>query len=104
MNEADKLLRIGDTVRLYYEQVNRADLTEDIFNLWIESLQEPMKSSFKKKGLENCKGVLNLQRFCLELNDKGLDEYLKDNLTEEDFSYWIAQGGQLLLLIRTGPS
>lgn len=93
MNEADKLLRIGNTVRLYYEQVNKVVLTEDIFNLWIESLQEPMRSSFKKKGLENCKGVLNLQRFYLELNDKGLDEYLKNHLTEEDFSYWVAIGG-----------
>lgn len=84
------LIRIGLTCNDYYKQLNAKDLTEESFKLWIESLEEPMRSSFKNKGLEDCRGVLNFQRFILELQDKGLDEYLKNNLTEEDFSYWIA--------------
>jgi len=87
----ERLLRIGRAITGYYNQLNRAELTEKNFKLWIESLEEPMRSSFKNKGLDNCRGVLNFQRFILELQDIGLDEYLKNNLTDEDFSYWIAE-------------
>lgn len=87
----ERLLRIGNTCNEYYRQLNAKHLTEEEFKLWIESLEEPMKSSFKDKGLDSCRGVLNFQRFILELQDIGLDEYLKNNLTEEDFSYWIAE-------------
>jgi hypothetical protein len=84
------LLRIGKAIKDYYNQVNTLGKTEEEFSLWIESLEEPMKSNFKSKGLEYCKNVLNFQRFKLELHDFGMDEYLKNNLTEEDFSYYLA--------------
>ena len=90
INPDEILLRIGRATTDYYKQLNRNELTDKDFNLWIESLEEPMRSSFKNKGLDNCRGVLNFQRFILELQDKGLDEYLKNNLTDEDFSYYIA--------------
>jgi myosin-crossreactive antigen len=86
----DRLLRIGQATTGYYKQLNSKELTEEDFKLWIDSLEEPMKGAFNKKGLKECRGVLNFQRFILELQDIGLDEYLKNNLTEEDFSYWIA--------------
>lgn len=86
----ERLIRIGHTCNDYYKQLNSKGLTEEDFKQWIESLEEPMRSSFKNKGLGNCRGVLNFQRFILELQDIGLDEYLKNNLTEEDFSYWVA--------------
>ena len=86
----ERLIRIGHTCNDYYRQLNPKELTEENFKLWIESLEDPMRGSFKNKGLDSCRGVLNFQRFILELQDKGLDEYLKNNLTDEDFSYWIA--------------
>ncbi len=86
----DILLRIGRVTTEYYRQLNSGELTEEEFKLWIESLEEPMRGAFNKKGLQDCKGVLNFQRFILELRDKGLEEYLKANLTEEELSYWIA--------------
>jgi arsenate reductase-like glutaredoxin family protein len=84
------LLRIGKVTTEYYNQLNSKELTEEEFKLWIESLEEPMRGAFNKKGLQECKGVLNFQRFILELRDKGLEEYLKEYLTEEELSYWIA--------------
>jgi hypothetical protein len=44
-----------------------------------------MRTHFKNESIENCKGVLNLQRFVLELRDLSLEEFLKDRLTEEEF-------------------
>ena len=84
----DKLIRIGKVINSYYYQLNKKEITEEKFNIWIESLEDPMKKDFKEKGLEKCRGVLNLQRFILELQDNGLEEYLKRELTEEDFTYW----------------
>ena len=84
----DKLIRIGKVINSYYYKLNKKEITEEKFNLWIESLEDPMKKDFKAKGLEKCRGVLNLQRFILELQDNGLEEYLKRELTEEDFTYW----------------
>jgi hypothetical protein len=86
----DRLLRIGQTTTGYYKQLNSKEFTEEDFKLWIDSLEEPMKGAFNKNGLKECRGVLNFQRFILELKDKGLEEYLKNNLTDEDFSYWVA--------------
>ena len=86
----ERLLRIGRITTGYYKQLNTQELTEKDFKLWIESLEEPMRGVINKKGLEDCRGVLNFQRFILELQDKGLDEYLKNNLTEEDFNFYRA--------------
>ena len=86
----ERLLRIGRITTDYYKQLNAQELTEKDFKLWIESLEEPMRGVFNKKGLEDCRGVLNFQRFILELQDNGLDEYLKNNLTEEDFNFYRA--------------
>jgi hypothetical protein len=84
----DRLQTINKTVLDYYSQLKSKELTEEDFNLWIDSLPEPMKSAFKSKGLNQCRGVLNFQRFILELQDNGLEEYLKNELKEEDYSYW----------------
>jgi hypothetical protein len=84
----DILIKIGKVTTDYYRQLNQDELTEREFNLWIESLEEPIKSSFKPHGLDKCKKVLNFQRFVLELQDKSLEEYLKTNLTEEEYSYY----------------
>ncbi len=90
----DSLLRIGQATMSYYKQLNALELTETDFKQWIKSLQEPMKEAFSKKGLRECRGVLNFQRFILELQDKGLDEYLKRELSKEDYSYYLEQSKQ----------
>lgn len=55
----DILLRIGRVTTEYYRQLNSKELTEEEFKLWIDSLEEPMRGAFNKKGLQDCKGVLN---------------------------------------------
>jgi hypothetical protein len=88
--EHEILLRIGHTCSDYYRQLNPKEITEEEFNIWADSLQEPMRGVMKKDGLDLCRKVLNLQRFILELRDKGMEEYLKSNLTKEDYRYWKA--------------
>ena len=84
----ERLEFIGKIAVQYYNQV-KFNPTQIDFKLWIESLKEPMKSDFKKQGLENCKGVLNFKRFILEMNDFGMDEYMKEKLSKEDYEFWM---------------
>ena len=69
----------------YYKQLNSSTITQEEYKLWIDSLQEPMRGHFKDKGIDNCRGVLNLQRFILELRDYPLEDYLRERLTEEEY-------------------
>jgi hypothetical protein len=89
METGDRLIRIGRIINSYYSQLKAMEFIDEVdFNLWIDSLQEPMRTHFKTEGLEKSRGVLNFQIFILELRDKGLDEYLDETLTEEDLRYW----------------
>ena len=88
----ERLLRIGEAISGYYMQLDAKALTEEDFNQGIESLQEPMNGAFRNMGLEDCRGVLNFQRFILELSDMGLDKYLERELSPEDYSYYLEQG------------
>ena len=85
--DLDKIQDIGKIMIQYYNQVELNPTQRD-FELWIESLKEPMKSSFSKQGLNKCKGVLNFKRFLLEMNDFGLEEYMKKNLSAEDYKMY----------------
>lgn len=90
MDENEILMRIGKVVAQYHKQADEP--TEELFNLWIKSLQEPMKSHFVKMGLAKCKGVLNFTRFQLELKDNGLEEYLKEKLSPVELQFWKSHG------------
>lgn len=85
----ESLLRVATATISYYKQLDAKELTQKDFTLWIDSLEEPMKGAFNKKGLDECRGVLNFQRFILELRDIGLDEYLKERLSPEDYLEYV---------------
>ena len=79
---------INKALLSYYALLDVNTITEDEYKLWIESLQEPMKKHFSSKSLQLNKGVLNLQRFILELRDIPLEEFMRDVLTEEEYSIY----------------
>lgn len=87
-------LRIQRRVaKVYHEYYSLSECvpTRQNFDWWIESLDEPMKSCFKKLGFEACWPVLNYRRFILELADIGLHEFLRERLSEEDYRYAIGK-------------
>jgi hypothetical protein len=89
MSNLEKLNRIGIVATTYYDQEIKT--TRDDFKLWIDSLKEPMKSTFEEEGFDKCKGILNFKRFCLELQDYGMESYMKEHLSKEDYSFWVHQ-------------
>jgi hypothetical protein len=80
-------IKIDNATRCYYKQLNPEELTEEDLNLWLENSQKLggyeafRASAFKNEGLDSCRKNLDLKRFILELQGKGLDAYLKNNLT-----------------------
>lgn len=87
MDLNEQFNRVNQTILQYYEDAPYKPTYKD-WVLWIENLEEPMKSSFQAQGFENCKRVLPFQRFYLELHDDGLQEYMKAHLDAEDFEYY----------------
>ena len=80
MDEIQKTLayyqRFQSKIMAYYQQLDPTTISQQDFKDWINSLEEPMKSDFRAKGIEKCRGVLNFQRFVLELRDFGLEEFI----------------------------
>lgn len=77
------LHRFGYWTLRYYNQLSEP--TQNNFNKWIDSLEEPMKSKFEADGFEESKGVLSFQRFVLELRGYNMDEYLERNMSSGDW-------------------
>ena len=77
--------KFSKAITEYYKQLDSSSISIQEFNLWIDGLEEPMRKYFKAKGIESCRELLSLQRFILERRDIGLDDYLKERLTEEEF-------------------
>lgn len=43
----------------------------------------------KSRGFEQCKTVLSFTHFVNEHNNKNMNEWMKEHLSEEDFAYYI---------------
>lgn len=85
-SEYARMLRLGNASMHYY--YNDAQPTEDDYNHWISGLPDGFKAHMIKKGYEECKSILALQRHALERRDVGMDEFMKGILNEEDFKEW----------------
>lgn len=88
--DIEQLNRIGQAAKDYYRQIDQVTPTKRDFEEWLLSLKEPMQSDFRKKGFKDCQGVLNFQRYCLEMHDFGMDAFMKANLSPDDFKAWVA--------------
>lgn len=86
-----RLFRIGNTTFRYHTAI---EPTESDYLNWLEGLREPIKSAMKEKGYQACMSTLSLKRHAMELADHGLDEYLKQHLSEDDYTWWRSQNSQ----------
>jgi hypothetical protein len=86
-----QLTHIGLVAKEYYKQVDQITMTVQDFENWLSSLTEPMQSDFRKKGFKDCQGILNFQRFCLEMQDYGMDAFMKEHLSPDDFNLWFME-------------
>lgn len=86
--EIDYLARINVAVLSYYQQAEQYK-TEENFRTWLQSLGYcSLRLHFEQLGFDGCKNVLSFMRFVLELNDHGMNEHMKDKLSEKDYELW----------------
>ena len=90
-----RLFRIGNVAYRYHR---RANLTNEealkiYFNEWLEGLPESIREAAKSKGFELCKTMLPFTRYVNERADLGMDEWMKQHLPENDYTYYKSGAG-----------
>lgn len=80
-----RLFRIGNATFCYHQLASNSEPTEEYYFEWLEGLPKNIRKDMKAKGFEGCKGMLSFTRYVNERNDIGLDDFLKENLTIQDY-------------------
>lgn len=83
-----QMFRIGNAAYCYHNGAEELEPTENDFKEWIEGLPEPIKADMKNRGFEGCKGILSFTRYVNEKNDIGMDLWMKEHLSEEDYTVY----------------
>jgi len=84
--EHARLFRLGNAAYVYHSlAAEELEPTEQDFLEWLEALPENIRIDMKTKGFEQCKGILSFTRYVNEKNDIGMREWMRQNLSEEDY-------------------
>jgi len=81
------LFRVGNASFRYHRLDDRHEPAKIDFQEWLEGLPEPIRKEMERKGFEQCKGILSFTRYVNEKNDIGMDEWLRQNLSSEDYEF-----------------
>jgi hypothetical protein len=81
------LFRIGNAAYRYYQLAHSTsnEILELYFQEWLKSLPTNIKADMEKQGIEKCKLMLPFTRYVNERKDIGMDEWMKEHLSEEDY-------------------
>ena len=90
-----QFFRIGNATFSYHQLAANSEPTIEYFKEWLEGLPENIRKDMEEKGFEECKSVLPFTRYVNERNDVGLDQFLKENLTIQDYEAHKKMGGNL---------
>jgi len=78
------IFKIGNATFRYHQLAKDYKPNESDWDEWIEGLEEPVRTSMREKGFEGCRMMLSFTRYVMEKNDRGLDAYLKENISQSD--------------------
>jgi len=92
-NERDfhaSLFRIGNASIIYHQRANEQNLPKlEIYYLeWLQGLPSNIRASMENKGFEECKTMLPFTRYVNERDDIGMDEWMRNHLSEEDYKFY----------------
>jgi hypothetical protein len=83
----ERLFRIGNAAIHYHQltdDISEQDL-ETYFYEWLAGLPVNIRADMERKGLEQCRYILPFTRYVNERQDIGLEEWMKEHLSEEDY-------------------
>ncbi|WKN46508.1 hypothetical protein [Tunicatimonas pelagia] len=86
--------RVGNAAYLYHQQaLILEEPTEEDFQHWLEGLPENIRRNKEAEGFEKCRTHVPFTRHVMERRDIGMDDWMKRNLSDEDYNFW-QQSGQ----------
>lgn len=83
--EHARLFRFGNAAYIYHRQSENQEPSEEDFKEWLEGLPKNIREDMEMQGFELCKGVFSFSRYVMEKNDIGMDEWMEQNLSIDDF-------------------
>lgn len=88
--EHAQMFRLGNAAYAYHLLASEElEPTEEDFEEWLGGLPEKVSADMKAKGFDQCKGILSFTRYVMEKNDIGMDQWMEQNLSEEDYRAYI---------------
>jgi len=86
------IFRTGNAAIIYHQLANQNNDTvlKSYYEEWLEGLPSGIKEEMKKLGFEKCKSILSFTRYVNERNDIGMDEWMKEHLSEKDYAEYIS--------------
>ena len=86
----ERMFRIGNAAFIYHKQARLTNkISEEYYLEWLEGLPYNIKRDMQLKGFEACKSMLPFTRYVNERCDIGMDEWMKNHLSEADFKAWL---------------
>lgn len=83
------LFRIGNATYRYHQlAASASDIPESYFKEWLEGLPANIRVNMEREGFERCKTMLPFTRYVNERRDIGMDDWMKEHLSEEDYSVY----------------
>lgn len=94
------LFRTGNAAYRYHQlaqahEPTEADCRPDDFTDWLAGLPASMRWKMAAKGFAQCKTMLPFTRFVNERRDIGMDAWMQEHLSEEDYRFWEEGAGQV---------
>lgn len=84
-----QIFRTGNAMYVYHMEAMKVKEKDLIFYYqeWLQGLPPNISEDMKKLGFEYCKTVLPFTRYVNERLDNGLNDWLREHLSKEDFEF-----------------
>ena len=86
-----KLFSVGNAAYCYHQQAPNKEPNEDDFKDWLQGLPASIRKMEKARGFEACKTSWPFLRHVMERRDIGLNDWMKEHLTHEEYEFWKSQ-------------
>ena len=89
------IFRLGNAAYVYHQlaQETSEKTLKMYYAEWLEGLPDNIRKSMEKRGFDGCKTAFPYTRYVNERNDAGMDEWMREHLTPEDYRWYKAEPG-----------
>jgi len=85
----ERMFRIDNTTTVYHSRTKSEYSPSYVdFLDWLEGLSSNIRKDMEEKRFEFCKTALPFTRHVMEINDMGINEWMRTHLSNDDFELW----------------